>query len=281
VTDLRDSAMLDFHPVADIFPMMSDHEFLNLVKDIEANGLREPVWLHQDGRIIDGRNRYRACREVGIEPDVRVFVGEDSDLIPFVVSLNLHRRHLSESQRAMVGARIEQFEQGRPNKDANLHVKREGAAEMLSVSARSIASAKRVRETAAPELVEAVVAGKVAVSTAAVIAEHATVEEQRELLAAQDNKAIVHRANRIRETKREQSEVRKPNRKPLPDVARNAGWELNKAVERIARIADDDRFAKNAEQVATLLRHHLLRSVETLTEVLAKLPNESKENGTR
>lgn len=74
-------------------------------------------------------------------------------------------------------------------------------------------------------------------------------------------------------------EPRKAHRKPLPDTARAAGWELNRAVEAVERITVDDRFAANAQQVATHLRHHLLRSIEALTEVLNQLP-ETKENGT-
>jgi hypothetical protein len=73
--------------------------------------------------------------------------------------------------------------------------------------------------------------------------------------------------------------AKKAHRKPLPDTARAAGWELNRAVEAVERITVDDRFVANAQQVATHLRHHLLRSIEALTEVLNQLP-ETKENGT-
>jgi len=93
------------HPVADIFPMMTAEEFAGLVEDIKANGLKEPIWLHPDGRIIDGRNRYKACIEAGVEPSFRTWNGEGS-LVGFVVSLNLHRRHLNSSQRAIVGAKM-------------------------------------------------------------------------------------------------------------------------------------------------------------------------------
>ena len=50
-----------YHEVADIFPMMSGDEYEALKVDIAENGQREPIWLHSDGRIIDGRNRHRAC----------------------------------------------------------------------------------------------------------------------------------------------------------------------------------------------------------------------------
>ncbi len=94
--------MKQFHEVANLFPLMSAEEFAALKQDIADNGLREAVWLHADGSIIDGRNRYKACTELGIEPEYRTWKGEGS-LVTFVVSLNLHRRHLSSGQRAVVG----------------------------------------------------------------------------------------------------------------------------------------------------------------------------------
>jgi site-specific DNA-methyltransferase (adenine-specific) len=87
--------------------MMSDEEYRQLVLDIKENGLREAIWVHQ-GKIIDGRNRYRACIELGIEPCYREWNGNGS-LVQFVVSLNLHRRHLTSSQKAVVALEIEKY----------------------------------------------------------------------------------------------------------------------------------------------------------------------------
>lgn len=69
--------------------------------------MREPIWLHE-GKIIDGRNRYRACVTAGIEPTYREWNGK-GDLVAFVVSLNLHRRHLTPAQRAMAAARARDY----------------------------------------------------------------------------------------------------------------------------------------------------------------------------
>jgi hypothetical protein len=67
--------------------------------------------------------------------------------------------------------------------------------------------------------------------------------------------------------------VKTPSRRPLPDAARDAGWELTKAVERLGRIADDDRFAANAEQVATHLRGHLNNAIEACQDLLDRIDN--------
>ena len=81
-------------------------EFAALKADIQANGLREPIWLY-DGRIIDGRNRYNACWELDVEPRYREWDGDDEEqLLWFVVSLNEKRRHLTSSQKATVSLNI-------------------------------------------------------------------------------------------------------------------------------------------------------------------------------
>ena len=107
---------MDFHPVADIFPLMGEVEFGELAEDIRENGLLEPIWVYCSGdseeRIIDGRNRYLACERVGVVPAFRRYSGVDSGLVAFVLSLNLRRRHLSESQRAMVAARVSNLSDG-------------------------------------------------------------------------------------------------------------------------------------------------------------------------
>jgi len=78
--------------------------FEELKQDIAVNGLREAIWLHPDGSIIDGRNRHRACIETDTEPRFKTWDGQGS-LIAFILSMNLHRRHLTSSQRAVIALR--------------------------------------------------------------------------------------------------------------------------------------------------------------------------------
>jgi hypothetical protein len=84
---------------------MSEADYVAFKGDIAVNGLREPIWVYK-GEIIDGRNRFRACRELAIKPKFREWDGNGS-LVDFVVSVNLHRRHLTPSQRAIVALEIE------------------------------------------------------------------------------------------------------------------------------------------------------------------------------
>lgn len=96
---------MQFHELANIFPMMNQEEFAQLAADIKANGLRESIWTFE-GKIIDGRNRFRACRISGVQPRFREWKGEEPP-IAFVLSQNLVRRHLSSSQKAVIALEVE------------------------------------------------------------------------------------------------------------------------------------------------------------------------------
>ena len=88
---------LPFHVLTAIFPLIDGKAFQALKDDIQQHGLREPIRVYK-GEIIDGRNRYRACCELGVTPVTREWDGAGS-LVAFVASLNLHRRNLNVSQK--------------------------------------------------------------------------------------------------------------------------------------------------------------------------------------
>ena len=121
---------LPFHPYADLFPLIEGAAFDELVADIKANGLLEKIVL-LDGQILDGRNRYRAAiasgrikREespYGFSDVVTAWWARgfheriDGDPLKWVLSKNLHRRHLTPGQLAAIGADMGKLPVGRPS----------------------------------------------------------------------------------------------------------------------------------------------------------------------
>lgn len=160
--------LMNFHPLANIFPLLEGQPFAELVADIRLHGVREPVWLYE-GQVLDGRNRWRAANEAGRDCPMREYEGDTA--AAFVISLNLHRRHLTESQRGMVAARLANMPAHRPSDNsANLHTSQSDAAELLNVSVRTVATSSKVLNEAAPELARAVDRGDMSVSLAAQVA---------------------------------------------------------------------------------------------------------------
>jgi hypothetical protein len=106
---------LSFHPLADIFPLMEGAEFDALVADIKANGLRQRIVIFE-GKILDGRNRYRACLAAGKRPlfrpanlaahELYAFKDPAKDPVAFVISANIHRRHLTPEQKREIIAKL-------------------------------------------------------------------------------------------------------------------------------------------------------------------------------
>ena len=189
---------LEFHPLADIFPLLDGQDFAELVADIKApHGLREPIVMFE-GKILDGRNRYRACEAAGVKPTFTVYTGDDP--VAYVISLNLRRRHLSESQRAMVAAKLATLKLGDNQHSEGPSI--EEASRLLNVGHASVERAKTVQRAGAPELVQVVERGRVSVSAAADIATLA-VEQQQEIVA-RGEREILEAAKAIRGRKAEQ-----------------------------------------------------------------------------
>lgn len=166
----------EIHPAAEIFPLLEGKEFDDLVADIKAHGLREPIVLHE-GKILDGRNRYRACQLAGalILTLERTDIGDPYD---FVLSANLHRRHLTVSQRAMILATIPARPQGywRARRDGTTGEieKTDGYPAVLrtkdlaasgGVSKDTLKGARQIRKNA-PDLVPLVEQGEMTVNVA-------------------------------------------------------------------------------------------------------------------
>lgn len=135
------------HPAADLFPMMKDDELDALAADIKANGQQQPVAVHRD-LVLDGRNRLEACRRAGVSPIYQAV--ETDNPVAFVISANIHRRHLSTRQRAAIAAELANMSEGRPKKTGSNDpvsedpaVSIEQAADLMNVSTPTVKRAKK------------------------------------------------------------------------------------------------------------------------------------------
>lgn len=159
---------LTFHALADIFPYMEKAGFVELVADIKQNGVHEPIWL-LDGKIIDGRHRYKASMAAGVTCPTRDYQGDDA--AAFVLSLNLNRRHLNESQRGMVAARLATMPEGRRESTSGIQlVSQSEAAKRLHVSVDTVKQGVKINKTATPGLIAEVDGGNVSINAAAKVA---------------------------------------------------------------------------------------------------------------
>ena len=201
-----------WHDYANLFPMLDATGQDALRADVQLYGVREPVILFE-GRILDGRNRYMAARDLSLDFPVADFDGTDAEALAYVLSTNLHRRHLTESQRAAVAAKLANMtkaDAGRMGAEAqgkataNLPepshpVSNSQAADMLNVSERSVRTAKTVIEQGAPELVAAVESGAVSVSAAAAVSE--LPKDEQAATVAEGPRAVKAKAKSIRQKK--------------------------------------------------------------------------------
>lgn len=159
---------IELHPLCTLFPRMVGDEFAALCADIRLNGLRLPIVMH-DGMILDGGNRYRACLEVGVKPTFTKYAGDS--VVAFVLSSNLHRRHMTAGQQAAIVASAQDWAKAQPvgkPKSGNVA----GLATVAGRAAQSGASERTQRTAdkvakADPELAKQVAHGDVSLPKAA------------------------------------------------------------------------------------------------------------------
>ena len=170
-----------FHPFAELLPLVGGKQFEELVASIEESGLLNPIILF-GGRILDGRNRFRALERLGRKPilgvDTQNFAGDEEEALRLVVGLNVQRRHLSASQRAMLAADIATLRQGQRGSN-NL----QQVSEQLNVSDFLIKAARKLKSKVAPHIMSMVQDGTISLSCADAVAELSKAEQQALLCA--------------------------------------------------------------------------------------------------
>jgi hypothetical protein len=223
---------LEFHPLANIFPLMTDEEVNDLGEDMLDHGQREPIALFE-GMILDGRNRYRACMLKGIEP--RFVEQRPADPVAFVVSVNLKRRHLDDTQRAMVAAKLATLKRGDNQHSPNGGTSQTKAAELLNVNKRRVERSRELIERGVPDLVDAVDRREVKVTAAVEFAkENPPIDQARLIAEAGSPAAAVKTTSTL---KRSPSDIAKADRAEQTAAGKAAASKPKSVVEQTAAAA--------------------------------------------
>ncbi|MER5548491.1 ParB N-terminal domain-containing protein [Streptomyces sp. NPDC002589] len=146
--------------------MLSEDELHDLAESIRTEGQHEPIVLDADGVLLDGRNRLAACEIAGVEPRFTTYTGTDP--MGVILSHNLHRRHISKGQKAMIIAMARSFSEHPLRGHAKLH----------SISLTRLSNAATVLKHS-PHLAEQVRTGTLSLDAA-----YSTARENKERSAA-------------------------------------------------------------------------------------------------
>jgi hypothetical protein len=215
----------DTHPIADAFPLLQGEDFESFKADIEAEGLRDrDVPLYQ-GKLLDARNRYRVCLELGPAFVKKLrFIDFEGDPFAYVISRNiLGRRHLNESQRAIIACRLATMKPGRPRKTGkSAALTQAEAAAALNVGERTVRNAQAVIRDALPDVVQAVERGELSLEQAVQMAK---------LPDDQQKDALARRKERVQRAQSKQGDDGQDPVTQLLRVIMRAAHELGASVK--------------------------------------------------
>ncbi len=147
---------MELHPLCTYFPRMSDDEFTSLKDSLKENGQTHPIYT-LDGMILDGGNRYRALCELDIEPVMIEYTGTNPT--QFILSSNLHRRHLTQGQSAAIVSASQSWITSQAENQLQLGTS-ESRAKQSGAGRRTQQLADKLVKEASEELIKEVIDGK-------------------------------------------------------------------------------------------------------------------------
>lgn len=238
-----------FHPACLLFPPLADDELRLLADDIKQRGLLHPIITHE-GMILDGRNRLAACKIAGVEPRFEEWQ-ETGSPIEWAISTNLHRRHLTASQKAALALEIlpmledeakkrQRLSAGRGKKVAKELATNNGkgkssqfAAKLVGTNSAYIELVKSITRKA-PELIELVKLGSLTVREASRLSKLDSLHRERFLVTR--NQQPDEKFNRLLRSvlaTQDQTTVKSPEAKSNPQIEIWCGDCVNLMKERI------------------------------------------------
>jgi hypothetical protein len=235
---------MKFHKLADLFPLLPDDEVEELAEDIKKNGQKIKIVTHQ-GKILEGRNRYLACKKAGVEPRFAELPA-NQDPLAYVISMNIRRRHLTQRQKAeLLIDLIPEEKLGRPSKDGKSgqdgHISTATIAKATGVSTRTVRRARKAAGKTTPTKKREERKGWTAeeLKKDQELADHLDMIES--VYGTQDTKAI--RTGTIAMKRADVlflAKIPKENMLKIQDLIFTTGWTPKKCIEFLNNEPDDD-----------------------------------------
>ena len=265
--DWQMSEKYQLHPLSTLFPRLVGAEFDALVDDIAANGLRDPIVLH-NGMILDGGNRAAACEAAGVEARYVEFAG--GNIVSFVLSANLHRRHLSPAQSAAIVSSAQDWAKAQTH-GGNRRADQMDCSPLETIAGRAAASGASTKTQqradkvakADPELAKQVAHGEVSLPAAV-----AKVEGREK--PTPKPKPVMVSEERAAELLAENAELRER----IAEIARDAQEAIEDNSQMAAIFEADDRLAAAMAEIKRLkdevasLKEQLAGAIGTKNEAI-------------
>lgn len=217
-------------------PPLTPEEYTALEASILEHGILSPVITDEAGVILDGHHRSKIASEHGISCPKQIVYGKtDTEKRTMALSLNLDRRHLNrEQKRALVAESVK----ADPKLTDREHARRTGTSHPTVATVRADLEKR----------------GDVESFTT-----------RTDSLGREQPVKPAAPANVNTETGEIEAEPVKPRRRPINELLREAGAELDRAVERINRLAQDDRYAANTDLINPYIRN-AIHQLETIAQ---------------
>ena len=244
---VKTSEKYEFHEYCLLFQQADERTLSDMADDIIKNGLNDAIVLYE-GKILDGRNRYLACLMADAEMRFEEYRGDEA--LQYAISKNLHRRHLTEAQRADVAARVHTMSSGIPIGEV---------AKQFNVSETSVQKAEKIRAIASDKIKQAVAEGKASINravktlkeaerqTGIKVGDNTSAEDKKRVHAAQD---AIDAAIPERSKPGKRSILTEDAPAPKPDKSTSAK-EFNDKV--LSGVFDGSRFRKNMAKIQAII----------------------------
>ena len=217
-------------------PPLTPEEYTALEASILEHGILSPVITDENGVILDGHHRSRIAAEHSLSCPKQIVYGKtDTEKRTMALSLNLDRRHLNrEQKRALVAESVK----ADPKLTDREHARRTGTSHPTVATVRADLEKR----------------GDVESFTT-----------RTDSLGREQPVKPAAPANVNTETGEIEAEPVKPRRRPINELLREAGAELDRAVERINRLAQDDRYTANTDLINPYIRN-AIHQLETIAQ---------------